>query len=337
MDFDPSFDLYEELEVSPSATQGTIEAAWRSLLKRHHPDIVGAELGAAKAKRLNVAHDILADAAERRRYDKWRAARAKAKGRASEPEPGPKRRSEPRQKAPKEPKGPRQPPPPEPEPAPPPPTSLRLRVRPDGRPYEPGPDYRRAGLIVVAGLAVIGFLRIINFTTPTTTAVSVQTPGPAPTESPVFATPLATEPSDTRSPSATAASPSPASASPAASGRPSARPTPTPRPTATPRPTPVPPFASRKGKGSGGPWPADYQSGAYTIDYTVDSPRGGGCSWVLYMTDSSGFEAYAASTYPYDGPDTSQEVETIDPPGLGSMRVDSDCPSWTFTLRWSGS
>ena len=35
----PRIDLYRELEVDPSATTETIDAAWKSLLKRLHPDV----------------------------------------------------------------------------------------------------------------------------------------------------------------------------------------------------------------------------------------------------------------------------------------------------------
>ena len=66
----PDFDLYAELEVSPRASQETIEAAWRSLLKRHHPDTAADPRTATEAtKRLNVAHDWLADPRKRKLYD----------------------------------------------------------------------------------------------------------------------------------------------------------------------------------------------------------------------------------------------------------------------------
>jgi len=69
----PNFDAYAELEVSPTASPETIEAAWRSLMKRNHPD-TGGPGAAARARRLNVAHDWLADPAKRAEYDRSRRA-----------------------------------------------------------------------------------------------------------------------------------------------------------------------------------------------------------------------------------------------------------------------
>ena len=70
----PSEDLYARLEVAPDASFETIEIAWRSLLKRHHPDIAGAE-ALELAKRINVAHDWLRDPGLRERYDQERRRR----------------------------------------------------------------------------------------------------------------------------------------------------------------------------------------------------------------------------------------------------------------------
>ncbi len=64
----PSLDLYRELEVDPGASPEAIEAAYRSLMKRHHPDRAGPD-GLARAKRLNVAREWLVDPERRARYD----------------------------------------------------------------------------------------------------------------------------------------------------------------------------------------------------------------------------------------------------------------------------
>jgi curved DNA-binding protein CbpA len=72
----PSDDLYARLEVQADATFETIEIAWRALLKRHHPDIAGAD-GLELAKRINVAHDWLADRELRARYDRDRGLRGR--------------------------------------------------------------------------------------------------------------------------------------------------------------------------------------------------------------------------------------------------------------------
>ena len=59
------------MDAAPEA----IEIAWRSLLKRHHPDVAG-DASLEVAKRINIAHDWLADPELRARYDRSRAPRA---------------------------------------------------------------------------------------------------------------------------------------------------------------------------------------------------------------------------------------------------------------------
>jgi hypothetical protein len=68
----PRFDLYGELEVSPLASVGAIEAAYRSLVKRHHPDVAGSA-DDERIKRLNLAREWLTDRDRRSRYDASRA------------------------------------------------------------------------------------------------------------------------------------------------------------------------------------------------------------------------------------------------------------------------
>lgn len=80
----PPFDLYAELEVSRFASIDVIDAAYRALVKRHHPDKARASEGggavrvgdADRIKRLNLAHDWLTDPARRDRYDKATTAEA---------------------------------------------------------------------------------------------------------------------------------------------------------------------------------------------------------------------------------------------------------------------
>ena len=64
----PRFDLYEELEVSRLASAEVIDAAYRTLVKRHHPDVAGPA-DADRIKRLNIAHDWLSSPTRRARYD----------------------------------------------------------------------------------------------------------------------------------------------------------------------------------------------------------------------------------------------------------------------------
>jgi curved DNA-binding protein CbpA len=70
----PPDDLYANLEIAVDASPEVIEVAWRSLLRRHHPDVAG-ESGLARSKRINVAHDWLGDPVLRARYDRERGLR----------------------------------------------------------------------------------------------------------------------------------------------------------------------------------------------------------------------------------------------------------------------
>jgi hypothetical protein len=67
----PNDDLYARLGVPRDASPEAIELAWRALLRKHHPDVAGAD-GLEVAKRINVAHDWLSDPELRRRYDRER-------------------------------------------------------------------------------------------------------------------------------------------------------------------------------------------------------------------------------------------------------------------------
>ena len=67
----PDDDLYARLGLEPEASFEAVELAWRALLRRHHPDVAGDSAEALeKAKRINVAHDWLADPELRARYDR---------------------------------------------------------------------------------------------------------------------------------------------------------------------------------------------------------------------------------------------------------------------------
>ena len=70
----PDDDLYARLELELDASPEAIELAWRALLKQHHPDVAGdGAFALERAKRINVAHDWLADPSLRARYDRERA------------------------------------------------------------------------------------------------------------------------------------------------------------------------------------------------------------------------------------------------------------------------
>jgi hypothetical protein len=67
-------DYYAVLQVHPDAEQEVIEAAYRQLMRKYHPDVAaGDEVMAARfhnrAKQINQAHAVLRDWSSRRNYD----------------------------------------------------------------------------------------------------------------------------------------------------------------------------------------------------------------------------------------------------------------------------
>lgn len=75
----PEFDLYGELGVSPEASLGELEVAWRAAVRAAHPDVArAADVGSAteRTARLNIARGWLTDPVERARYDALRLPRS---------------------------------------------------------------------------------------------------------------------------------------------------------------------------------------------------------------------------------------------------------------------
>ncbi len=63
-------ELYKVLGVKPDATQGDIRNAYRSLAKKHHPDLNPGDKSAEDTfKKVQAAYDLLSDEAKRRQYD----------------------------------------------------------------------------------------------------------------------------------------------------------------------------------------------------------------------------------------------------------------------------
>lgn len=62
-------DAYAILGVSPDSDDEAIAAAYRSLARRHHPDIAGEE-ATRRMSRINAAWDLLRDPVRREAYDR---------------------------------------------------------------------------------------------------------------------------------------------------------------------------------------------------------------------------------------------------------------------------
>jgi molecular chaperone DnaJ len=73
------------LGVSPAATAAEIKAAYRRLVKRHHPDAGGDEV---EILALNAAWELLGDADRRRQYDRRHATTPPSRGAAAAPAGG---------------------------------------------------------------------------------------------------------------------------------------------------------------------------------------------------------------------------------------------------------
>lgn len=62
--------FYSALGVDPEADTETIQAAYRELVKTHHPDVSDEDDAATQFKRITQARDILCDESSRKQYDR---------------------------------------------------------------------------------------------------------------------------------------------------------------------------------------------------------------------------------------------------------------------------
>ena len=71
----PDRDYYEVLGVARDATPDAIKKAYRTLARKHHPDVnPGDKSAEAKFKEAQTAYDVLSDAEKRALYDRYGAA-----------------------------------------------------------------------------------------------------------------------------------------------------------------------------------------------------------------------------------------------------------------------
>ncbi len=71
---DPYVDPYKVLQVDPEADPDVIQAAYRRLAQKYHPDVAGVGEGAARMVALNAAWEVLSDPSRRATIDRERAA-----------------------------------------------------------------------------------------------------------------------------------------------------------------------------------------------------------------------------------------------------------------------
>jgi curved DNA-binding protein CbpA len=65
-------DLYAVLGLNPSADDVVIHAAWKALLRKHHPDTNPGDPSGARAREINEAFAVLGKPDSRARYDRLR-------------------------------------------------------------------------------------------------------------------------------------------------------------------------------------------------------------------------------------------------------------------------
>jgi len=63
-------DYYKILQVHPSAGKEVIDAAYRKLALKYHPDLNPSKDDDAKMKQINQAYAVLSDPAKRSAYDR---------------------------------------------------------------------------------------------------------------------------------------------------------------------------------------------------------------------------------------------------------------------------
>ena len=68
-------DHYAVLGLNPAADDVVVHAAWRALLRKHHPDTNPADPAGIKARKINEAFAILGKPGARAAYDRMRLSR----------------------------------------------------------------------------------------------------------------------------------------------------------------------------------------------------------------------------------------------------------------------
>jgi len=77
------FDPYQVLQVAPGAEQEVIQAAFRALALKYHPDRDSSNHGARRMAQLNEAYALVRDASSRSRWERAQRQAAWTSGAAS--------------------------------------------------------------------------------------------------------------------------------------------------------------------------------------------------------------------------------------------------------------
>src|SRR5215470_14867826 len=80
-----SEDLYKILQVDPEADTEVIEAAYRRLARKYHPDVNTSPDAELRMRELNSAYQVLRHADQRAAYDRRPPDRRPGRARAGEP------------------------------------------------------------------------------------------------------------------------------------------------------------------------------------------------------------------------------------------------------------
>jgi curved DNA-binding protein CbpA len=62
-------DYYDVLQVSPDAEPEVVEAAYKRLARKYHPDVNRDAMAAGRMRELNEAYEVLSDCGRRAEYD----------------------------------------------------------------------------------------------------------------------------------------------------------------------------------------------------------------------------------------------------------------------------
>ncbi len=74
----PGFDPYKTLQVDPEADPEVVQAAYRRLAQKFHPDLAPGDDAVARMIAINAAWEVLGDAGRRAEFDRKRAAARRA-------------------------------------------------------------------------------------------------------------------------------------------------------------------------------------------------------------------------------------------------------------------